>query len=437
MTELEDRIRRGLGANVSVSVDDLISAAAAGAQRSRRRHRWAVGVGAAGATLATTAAIAIATLPNGSHKSGPPQPAPPPPAESTEAPSSSPSVGDWPFEIDTDGSSVYLITVPCPGQLRKGFCENEGGQNESGFVTGDERGESTVSLWRYEGQTWTDLGEVPRVSAKAQAPGEVSAPSWLPVGLMRAGPGALVLPGSTFGELVVSGDDGDTWESWRLPWQPSQCENGFVPCNVAVTGEYVVAAAGTTWLRREAGSDEWEDVTPPERSPYYEADDGRYGLLALDDGTLIAFAPDVRATTGSYRVSTDAGSTWSDLRPNPGDHSEFDSVGGVQGSTAYATCWTVDGRQCGWYRSSDLVHWTLVGADQGPDSSCRPRQGDVDNEYESVVQVGSLTYAIAHVQYLDGHPARQELSSLDAPHDVRHVLRVSADGCRTWEPVLP
>ena len=80
------------------------------------------------------------------------------------------------------------------------------------------------------------------------------------------------------------------------------------------------------------------------------------------------------------------------------------------------------------------MHWAKVASDQGPNNAC-PRQGDV--EYESVVQVGGLTYAIAHVPYLDGHRAtRQELSSLDAPHDVRHALRVSADGCRAWQPVL-
>lgn len=51
MSALEERIRRGLGADVMVPVDDMLSAAAAGAERSRRQQRWAAGVSAAAAVL--------------------------------------------------------------------------------------------------------------------------------------------------------------------------------------------------------------------------------------------------------------------------------------------------------------------------------------------------------------------------------------------------
>jgi hypothetical protein len=308
-----------------------------------------------------------------------------------------------------------------------------GGYDGTRFVSGHEQGRSTVSLWRYDG-AWTELGEVPGISRAAQDSSAAYTLSWsMRREAMSVGPGAVVL-GSTFGELVVSGDGGETWETWRLPWRPSECQNGFVPCSVAVSGDYVVAAAEDTWLRRKVGSDEWEDITPPGRARYNLADDGRYGLLALDDGTLVATADDIVAKTGAYRVSTDSGSTWSDPRPNPGDHSQFDWTAGVQGPAVYAGCWMPDGRGCGYYRSTDLVRWAKVAPDQGPESPC-PGQGYV--EPESVIQVGTLTYAIAHVPYLDGHPAttQKQLGSLDFPHDVRHVLRVSGDDCRTWQSV--
>ncbi|HET7734635.1 MAG TPA: hypothetical protein VFK52_01550 [Nocardioidaceae bacterium] len=68
MTALEERIRRGLGADVTVSVDDMISAAAAGARRSRRQQRWAVGVSAAAAMLAVTVgALAVTRGGNGAQ----------------------------------------------------------------------------------------------------------------------------------------------------------------------------------------------------------------------------------------------------------------------------------------------------------------------------------------------------------------------------------
>lgn len=60
MSALEERIRRGLGTDVTVSVDDLLSAAAAGAQRSRRQQRGAVGFSAAAAVLVVViSALAI------------------------------------------------------------------------------------------------------------------------------------------------------------------------------------------------------------------------------------------------------------------------------------------------------------------------------------------------------------------------------------------
>lgn len=76
MSALEERIRRGLGADVTVSVDDMLSAAAAGARRSRRQQRWAAGVSAAAAVLAVTVGtLAVTRDGNGAqHPVGPSTP---------------------------------------------------------------------------------------------------------------------------------------------------------------------------------------------------------------------------------------------------------------------------------------------------------------------------------------------------------------------------
>ena len=70
MSALEDRIRRGLAADVAVPADDMIAAAAAGAQRSRRQQRWAVGIGTAAAVL--TVVVGALAVTRGHENTAPP-----------------------------------------------------------------------------------------------------------------------------------------------------------------------------------------------------------------------------------------------------------------------------------------------------------------------------------------------------------------------------
>jgi hypothetical protein len=81
MSALEERIRRGLEDDVTVSVDDMLSAAAAGAQRSRRRQRRVVGMGVAAAVL--TVIVAGLAVSRSNDNTAPPV-GPPSPARTTD-----------------------------------------------------------------------------------------------------------------------------------------------------------------------------------------------------------------------------------------------------------------------------------------------------------------------------------------------------------------
>ncbi|HWJ81184.1 MAG TPA: hypothetical protein VNS55_03015 [Nocardioides sp.] len=122
MSALEERIRRGLGADVTVSVDDILTAAAAGAQRSRRQQRWAAGIGAAAAVLAViVGGIAVS---RGNESSAPPVgPSPSPTPSQTQkatdrgsttyfaAPPDAaghPSFGEFALVIGRGQSDIYL-----------------------------------------------------------------------------------------------------------------------------------------------------------------------------------------------------------------------------------------------------------------------------------------------------------------------------------------
>ena len=462
MNAIEDRIRRGLDADVSVSTHALFEAAAAGAMRRRRQQRWAVGAAAVCATAVTAVAVALAAVPDGESKKPGPVDNPTLPLETPNVTSTPPPLSDWSLELDTDGTTVYLATRSCPRELREGVCEARAGEliNDA-FTSGHQFGSAPVSLWRYDGRGWASVGRVPDVSTPDLSSGEAGAP------LMRVGSGVVAFvpvgPGDVpTGQVVVSADEGESWETWQLPWSADRCSSGTdLGCRVEVSGEYVVAASGATWMRRAVGSADWDDISPPRRTPRDSWDDDRFGLLALDDGTLVATVDDFPTTVaadtgesmpgkpGHYRVSRDAGSTWSESRNNPGAAGEvvqWDAFpgGSVEGETVYAQCLILDpvdgepSSQCERYWSSDdLVHWTKVPRPDGPDAACPTFDARDRVDYESIAHVGSRTYALAHVPYVDGHVATwAELPHLDMPHDVRHVLVFSTDGCRTWSPLL-
>jgi hypothetical protein len=210
----------------------------------------------------------------------------------------------------------------------------------------------------------------------------------------------------------------------------------------------VVAANGATWVRRHISSGGWEDVSPPKRVPLQDFDELGWSVLALDDGTLIATANNLRpGGEAFYRVSRDAGSTWGALHDNPGQTSAGGSsfLDRVDGEAAYAECWELvpgyggdSGRSCGYYRSTDLEHWTKFEQvlDYRPNICTRPA-GPTWRMTEVAERVGGVVYAIATAHLVNGHEdTRTELDNLDAPHRVRHLLEVSVDDCQTWEPLL-
>lgn len=115
MTALEERIRRGLGADVTVSVDDMLSAAAAGARRSRRQQRWAAGVSAAAAVLAVVVgALAVTRDGNGAqHPVGPSTP--------SETRTEKPVPGDPNAGAQLQSADEYLAGVrPACGTCQDG-----------------------------------------------------------------------------------------------------------------------------------------------------------------------------------------------------------------------------------------------------------------------------------------------------------------------------
>jgi hypothetical protein len=254
---------------------------------------------------------------------------------------------------------------------------------------------------------------------------------------------------STDGPVQVSLDGGKTWESWKLPWKTENCSGALDEmCDVVVAGDYVIAASGRSWARRHITSDEWEDISPPRRKAINDFDQLGWNVLALDDGTLIATANNLNPSgKGFYRVSHDAGSTWGAPRDNPGQtspgHGSF--VDRVDGEAAYAECWELvpgyggdSSRSCGYYRSTDLEHWTKFEAslDVTP-KLCSRRTGPTWTMTEVVERMGGTTYEIASVPLVKGHAAtRTELEHLDLPHRVRQVLEFSVDSCQTWRPLL-
>jgi hypothetical protein len=346
-----------------------------------------------------------------------------------------PTAREWLADIAPVGASLYVTSHSCPGQVAAGICTV---QADFGGVP--ELKAFPLTLWRYTDERWEDLGQ-PGVFSYAEMMG-------LPGGLLFVPRTHTEAAGfQTTGPLRVSSDEGRTWESWAIPQQHRRCRAdysgpGIGPCSVAVAGEYVFITSNFGWIRRSIRSGGWEDVALPKRARVHEFDSGGYGLLTLDDGTLIATAnnPFSDSPKGFFRVSKDFGSTWSAPRTNPGRHSD---LGAVDGSVLYAECQGKD-YSCGWYRTTDLEHWQkATAAEESTLSDGRPiachayrREGPSQRQTKRAARVGSVVYGITTVPYLNGREAmRTELANLDLPHRIRHVLEESADSCATWAPV--
>jgi hypothetical protein len=299
-----------------------------------------------------------------------------------------------------------------------------------------------LNLWRVVDGSWTDLG----------SPGAFSSSE------MAALTGGLVFVPYSFDEargatvaspLRVSRDRGETWEDWEIPQKERRCRSDFSgigvgPCTVMAGGDYVVIASNYGWVRRSIRGGGWKDITPPRRARINDDDPGGYGVLALNDGTLIATANhDWGEPDSTYRVSRDGGATWGAAQRAPGDTSTVDRA---VGSTVYATCWKRVGAglaECGAYASTDLEHWTHVAQGVAPDVShssmidaCRRSPTSPYRETASSAGIGPTVYAITAVHYVHGREAtRKTLRSLDFAHRVGHVLERSTDDCKTWEQV--
>jgi hypothetical protein len=339
-------------------------------------------------------------------------------------------------DLEPAGASLYVTSHSCPGQVVAGLCTVQ-----SDFYHAPPLKAYPVTLWRYADGRWEDLGQ----------PGVFS------YAAMMRFPGGLLFVSRTHSEergyrvtgpLRVSSDEGRTWQSWPIPKPHRGCQGDFAgpaegPCNVAVVGDYVFVTSEFGWIRRSIRSGGWEDVALPKRARLYPFDTGSYGLLALDDGTLVATVnnPDDDGPKGFFRVSKDFGATWSAPRRNPGPHSD---VVAVDGSALYAACQGTD-QTCSWYRSTDLEHWRKATADEAlhlNDGDPVPCRRDYQVEGQSrrltphAVQVGTLVYGLSDWAYLRGREAtRKELPDIDQAHRIRRVLEQSADSCVTWTPV--
>jgi hypothetical protein len=398
-----------------------------GPEDTMRRHALAAGL---------SLLLAVTACGTGKEAAKPSPTTTPSPA-SGETVSPGPSAREWLTDLDTDGTSLYVTSHSCPRQVEAGVCTIKGS-------TSPERLKAfPLTLWRYTGGRWEDLGQ-PGVFSYSDM-------TVLPGGFMFA---PLTEPhgGAVIGPLRVSVDDGATWADWPIPQEKRRCINGFSgpgrgPCTVAVAGDYVVIASNYGWIRRNLHSGGWEAIALPKRARMYDFDGLGYGLLTLADGTLIATAnnPGSEGPNGFFRVSQDFGATWSGPRGFPGKHSD---AAAVDGSALYAAC---QGKNynCGWYRSTDLEHWRkatdaeAARLNDGRPVPCVRAVRPTDGRWrftETAVRVGEIVYAISYVPYLKGREVtRKEFPILDAPHRIRHVLERAADSCRTWEavPVAP
>jgi hypothetical protein len=418
MNAIEGRIRRGLDVDVIVSADEMLGSAVAGVRRRRRRR-------AAGVALATVAAVVVGVVAGNAvpkHHAAPVVPVERPKVRVQ------PSQAVWYSGIATDGTTLYFASHRCPDSVVAGRCTYPSSFTET--VAQDEH--FPVVLWRYADGRWDRLG-APGVSDHAQM-------TALPGGLLLV-PEVYITDRGTFvvGPLRISLDRGESWVDWQLPWPGTKrcTATSSEMCTVAVSGDYVVVASERTWARRSIRSSSWEDISPPARGPLESFDDLGYDLLALDNGTLVAVANTVAPSPHRfYRVSRDAGSTWSEPHENPGHGTS--NVERSDGSALYADCEN-QSQECGYYWSEDLEKWTKapLGYERGL-SACRDILDGDQRPNGAPVQVGALRYRLAIARYLHGRlVSPEELPNPDGtPHRIRRILQVSADNCKTWRPLL-
>lgn len=226
MSALEDRIRRGLSAEVAVSVDDVIAAAAAGARRTRRQQRWLVEIGAAAAVLAVIVGALAVT--RDSVNTAPPVGPPPSPTPSVTY--ESPGPGDHPVNMYVAHGVLTLITAE---RMDRG---------------------GPATLWRKAPGGWLRLGTLDRTIGPDPVAEEIR---------LQAGPGRddLVAFGLSGNRLGLSRDGGTTW---RYLAPPAGC-TGEDGCYVESTGDWLYASDERTAWRAPFGAKAWERTS--ERAP--------------------------------------------------------------------------------------------------------------------------------------------------------------------------
>lgn len=373
--------------------------------RTRRRRLTAVrGLVAAAAVLAVI--VGVQSI-SGHENTAPP--VGPSPSPSPSVTYQSPGDQDHPAAVHDAGGSLVLVTV------------------------GETDRIGTATLWRKDTGGWQKVGSLEHAE---------------PLHLEHDSDGIRLAPGPAGGDLVATGladervgfsrDGGATWTYLAAPPGCSQ------ECFVGGDGDYLSAfdGAGSWWLA-PFGATRWDELALPETS---DPQGRRWNLLVLDDGTLLIAEVDAELTgfddpcTGRYRISRDRGDTWSDVRELPRPSTSSMCIEGTFANVVYAydDGFSGDDRK-GHYQSTDLVSWTLVR--QGSDDwhlpstpvVCSRRPWAVDQ----AVRVGDEVFGLLHLNYRDGRELEPRRGLLqEGPHEVRHLLMVSHDDCRTWEQVL-
>ena len=379
MSALEERIRRGLGADVTFSADDIISAAAARAQRSRRQQRWAVGIGAAAAVLTVT--VGVLAVVRGNDTTAPPVGPSPSPTPSVTY--ESPGPGDHPIGLYDGDGALTLITIDRFGSVGIG------------------------TVWQKQAGGWRRLGTIEHAIPPEQVdPGRTH---------LSPGPGsgdfvALDLAG---GRVGFSRDGGATWSYLA---KPAGCAEGGCS-EIFPTTDYLYVNKDGTALRAAFGAATWEEISVP-WSPGSQPD---RSLLPLEDA-LLNIDSDCDATTNHYWVSRDDGDTWGERQDFPAGTCIYERID----NTAY----TADADETQWWLSTDLVQWELALTspyDEHARQAFAACPGSLGKDrfstwlYEPPVRIGDEVYKIVHLSNRDGRKLE---------------LRVSHDDCHTWKPVL-
>lgn len=375
MSVLEERIRRGLAADVTVSADELITAAAAGAQRARRQQRWVVATGTAAAVL--TVIVGVLAVTRGNDTAAPPvAPSPPPPPSVTYE---SPGPGDHPISLYDGAGAPILVTAE---RL-------------------DRAG--TATLWRKESGGWQRVGTL-----EDAVPPD---PRYYPYSTyLSPGPGSQDVVAHHLARRGV-GFSHDGGATWSYLTQPPDCPAGAGCSAVAPTSDHLYLNNHDTAMRAAFGATTWTEIAVPRPAS---------GVIPLEDA-LLSVDLDCDNATNHYWVSRDDGDTWSGRR----DYPAGTCIVGSTDNTAYAA----DAEETQWWRSTDLVHWEHAPSSPSFElarqayAACPGLlvEDPVTRDDEPPVRVGDEVYRLFPVSNRD---------------DRRLELRVSHDDCHTWEPAL-